>query len=73
VSDWEDALERIAQAQGMLDEVRDEKGSDAAQDFCDSVGEKLESMAAWIADNDHVTPKMEDAIANIIAGIEKWQ
>ena len=43
-----------------------------AADFVASVGEKLDNMAEWIEDKEHVTPAQEEAIENMIAGAEKW-
>lgn len=46
---------------------------DKAEEFQASVGEKAESMLNWITSQQHVTPKMLTAIANMAGGVKKWQ
>lgn len=45
---------------------------DAGVDFGRSVQEKLESMAEWIDENQHVTPRQLKAIKNMGQGVERW-
>lgn len=65
---WESALERISEAEEVLAEIE----AEAATEFVDSVGEKLDDMREWIAENTHVTAAQEEAIRNIAAGAKKW-
>ena len=65
---WESALERIAEGQALLEEIT----AEAAADFVESVSEKLDNIAEWIQEKEHVTPAQEEAIENMIAGAEKW-
>jgi hypothetical protein len=65
--DWETALSTI-------EEMREELGGlpEAAEDFASSVGEKLDSFAEWIDENEHLTPKQENALENMKAAIARW-
>jgi len=65
---WSAALERITEAKELLEQIT----ADAAADFVTSVTEKLDDMAEWITENSHVTERQEEAIENMIGGIEKW-
>ncbi|MBN1250155.1 MAG: hypothetical protein JXC32_20995 [Anaerolineae bacterium] len=69
---WESALDNISHARDLLNDLRDHRSDDRAQDFADSVEERLDGFAEWIETNEHVTPKQEEAIDNIIAGIGRW-
>ena len=66
--DWKEALADIEESLPRL-----EKLPEAAEDFACSVQEKLESMATWIEENEHVTEAQSTAIQNMINGIEKWE
>ncbi len=68
VCSYEDWLDDIAEQIDLLDGL-----SEAAYDFAVSVEEKLSSMAEWIEQNEHITPKQILAIQNMKAGIERWQ
>mgnify|MGYP001358390566 CR=1 FL=1 len=65
--DWRDALEEI---RDVLADV--ELLPERAEGFAASVEEKLDSMAAWIEENEHVTDAQMTAIANMRTGVERW-
>ena len=46
--------------------------TELAAEFIASVGEKLDNMAEWIAEKEHVTEKQEQAIENMIEAAGKW-
>jgi len=69
---WESALEQIEQAKEALDDLRSSRSGDRVQDYADSVEERIDDFAAWIEENEHVTARQEEALQNIIAGMEKW-
>lgn len=48
-------------------------GPDESYVFAESVRDQATDMRKWIADNSHVTPEQETAIANWEEGIAKWQ
>jgi len=69
---WESSLEQIGQAKESLDDLRSSRSSDRVLDYADSVEERIDDFAAWIEENEHVTARQEEALQNIIAGIERW-
>lgn len=69
--DTEGALEASTQIGEILSRIADLP--EEADDFAASVTEKLESMAEWIEENAHVTPKMKTAIDNMGAAVAKWE
>lgn len=44
----------------------------AGRDFSAGVRTRLGKMRAWAVEHDHVTEKMEEALANMREGVEKW-
>lgn len=63
--------------ESWLDEIHDaveeaETLPERAEDFAASVVEKLEDIAAWVEDNEHITEAQQTAVENMRAGIEKW-
>jgi len=69
---WQAALERIDEALGIVNEVRDACGSDAAQDFCDGVHERLLSIEEWVQEKRHVTEAQTQAVENMATAAGKW-
>jgi len=65
---WRAALIEIEEALVEVDDL-----PPAAFDFADSVQEKLESIAIWIDDNQHVTEAQKTAINNMRGGIDNWK
>ena len=61
---WEDYLEEIA---ATFDAATDLP--DRAADFADSVTEKLEGIAAWVEEHEHVTEAQKTAVANMAVGV----
>jgi hypothetical protein len=45
---------------------------DRAQDFGESVQEKVESIQAWIEDNERVSEAQQTALDNMESGIDRW-
>lgn len=65
--EWEEWLERIREA------TDDASGlPDQADDFADSVTEKLEDIQAWVEEFEHITEAQAMAVENMEAGIGKW-
>jgi hypothetical protein len=65
--DTEEALELCDDILIDLDEL-----PDAADEFAESVREKVESMSEWIQEHDKVTPKMVKALKNMKDGVARW-
>lgn len=65
--DWEDWLSTIRGAISMADDL-----PERAEDFADSVKEKLESIEVWVEENKHITDSQQNAVANMEAGIGRW-
>ena len=65
--DWEEALELCEEIEDLLGDL-----PERAEDFAQSVGEKVDSMREWIEENEHVTEKMVDALENMKEGSERW-
>lgn len=47
--------------------------SEAAEDFRESLTEKVQSMQEWIEKEAHVTEKMMAALENMSNGVSKWE
>lgn len=69
----------VKEAKQLCDEILDmienevsEKAKDTAQDFFESVEEKVKNMQEWIEKNNHVTPKMVDSLKGMRSGVQKW-
>lgn len=65
--DWEHALEVIEEALASLDDL-----PERAEDFRESVRDKLESICDWVAEHESITGAQATAVNNMIAGIERW-
>jgi len=65
---WEEFLDNAEQLLADVEEL-----PDRAEDFADSVKEKVEGMVDWARDNEHVTGPMETALDNMAAGVARWQ
>jgi len=64
---WQDVLANIEQALEQIPDL-----PERAEDFANSVDEKLCSIHEWITENEHVTEPQETAVANMIAAIDRW-
>lgn len=64
---WEDALALCATVLDILPDL-----PERADDFRESVKEKVESIADWIADREHVTDEQVKALQNMKHGCEAW-
>lgn len=64
---WEEALALCEEIRELLPDL-----PDAADDFATSIKEKIDSIAEWIADREHVTPAQLSALENMKAGCERW-
>ena len=58
-------------ATGILADLEDLP--EKAEEFVESVGEKVRSMRSYIEDNDRVTAPMLKALQNIRGGVDRWQ
>lgn len=65
--EYADALELADDILADLDEL-----PERAEDFRDSVREKVEGMRDWILENEAVTEKMETALENMKTGVDRW-
>lgn len=65
--DYEEAIELCDEILASLEDLPEQ-----AEDFSDSVYEKVTSMRVWIEENERVTDKMISALENIQAGVSKW-
>ena len=66
-SEAEAALEQCDSILEMCDEVP-EKG----EDFAESIRTKVESIASWISENEHVTPAQQQALDNMERAVSRW-
>ena len=67
VTPWEEALDRIDELHGLIDEL-----PEVAEDFAHSVLDSSASMARWIEDNERVTQAQFVTIENWVRGVEAW-
>lgn len=65
--DWRDALEQCNRIAELCDDIP-ERG----EEFADSVREKAENYASWIRKNKEVTRRMQEALDNMEAGVNRW-
>jgi len=65
--DYEEAIELCDDILSSLEDLPEH-----AEDFSDSVHEKVTSMRDWIDENERVTDKMISALENIQSGVSKW-
>lgn len=66
-SDWEGALELCKELIAELADL-----PERAEDFVESVEEKVLSIQEWIEENEHVTPKQLEALRNMRTGVHRW-
>jgi len=69
VTDGE-AREAVDIANSILADL--EELPESADDFGESVGEKVRSMREWIERNNHVTSRQRSALENMRAGTDRW-
>jgi uncharacterized 2Fe-2S/4Fe-4S cluster protein (DUF4445 family) len=65
--DYEEAIEYGEDILSALDDL-----PDRAENFAESVREKVESMVSWMVKNQKVTEKMITALQNIRGGVDRW-
>jgi len=65
---WEDALEIADEILDMIDNDLPEE----AEEFAESVEEKVRDIRNWIEDHRHVTERQVEALENMKRGCEKW-
>lgn len=65
--EWSDALASIKDCLARVEDL-----PERAEDFGTSCTERLQSMAEWIEQNEHVTDRMQEAIDGISAGLDRW-
>jgi Fe-S-cluster formation regulator IscX/YfhJ len=64
---WEDAVELCTEIVAELADL-----PERAENFVESVEEKVLSIQDWIEDNKHVTDKQIEALKNMHLGVQKW-
>ena len=64
---WQRALEDIESALEDAEGIPDE-----GEEFANGVRENLESIHAWVEEQNHVTPAQVVAIGNMSQGIGRW-
>jgi hypothetical protein len=67
VCGWQAALENIESALEDIDGIPEE-----GEEFGALVRENLESIRAWVEEQNHVTPAQVVAIGNMSQGIGRW-
>lgn len=67
-TDWRGFLRRAQEVLSDLDEL-----PERAEDFAESVREKIEDMRSWVEERERVTQRQEDALANMAEGVRRWQ
>lgn len=65
--DWEDALDLIDETIELIEDL-----PSAADEFAESVEEKLNGIDESITATSHVTEKQFEAIRNMHGGVKKW-
>ena len=65
--EWEDALNLVAEIESEADDVP-ERG----EDFATSVVEKAKDIGSTIEENEHVTDAQQDALDNMMSGLQRW-
>lgn len=65
--EWKEWLETI---RGAISDAADLP--ERAEDFADSVTEKLEDIEAWVEENEHITDGQTSAVSNMEAAIGRW-
>lgn len=68
--DLSDPQEAIEFCKELLSDLEDLP--ERAEEFVDSVTEKVTSMMEWIEENEHVTDKMQDSLRNMRRGCDRW-
>lgn len=61
------AIEQCENILELLDDL-----PERAEDFADSVREKVESIKGWIEENDHVTDGQINALDNMEGAVLRW-
>ena len=67
IEDWEDALELC---EGIIEKI--DELPDRAQEFGESVGEKIRSISETIEQQERVSDRQLAAIQNMGRGVDKW-
>jgi len=65
--DHEEAIEYADEILSDLDNL-----PERAEEFAESVREKVEGMKDWMEEHQAVTEKMVAALQNIRGGVDKW-
>jgi hypothetical protein len=65
--DYEESIELADDILSDLEEL-----PERAEDFRDSVREKVEGMREWMMEHEAVTDKMVSALQNIRNGLDRW-
>ena len=64
---WALALRDIEEALETIQEL-----PDRAEDFANSVDEKLRSIHEWVTEHKHITDAQQEAVANMTGAIDNW-
>lgn len=64
------ADEAVEQCDNILELI--EELPERAEEFGDSVREKVESMKAWIVEHDHVTEAQQQSLTNMESAVLRW-
>lgn len=67
MEDFGEALDFCDELLTDLDEL-----PERAEDFRDSVREKVESIRDWVEEHETITERQAEALRNIRAGVDKW-
>ena len=65
--DWMEALQVIEETLALLDDLPEQ-----AEDFRESVQDKLENICDWVREREFVTDAQANAINNMARGVDKW-
>lgn len=65
--DYEEAIEYAEHILSDLDDL-----PERAEDFAESVREKVTGMKSWMVEHRRVTEKMITALQNIRGGVDRW-
>lgn len=67
MEEWEQYAEKITTYLEKIDALPEQ-----AEDFANSVQEKLQSILEWVEKNEVITDRQQDAVNNICDGIDRW-
>lgn len=70
MADLSDPQEAVKFCNELLADLEDLL--ERAEEFVDSVTEKVTSMMEWIEENNHITDKMQDSLRNMRRGCDRW-